>query len=115
MTPIFPRWRRYVLYLNVINILRSKAVSNPRLFFNPNSPHSIPQHPQPDPYHIKHVIHVFMFISYKDISSPLVAAVTSAAAVAVVTLAGTGVDVVVGGGAVAIRNTSDIPHFDLEI
>ena len=59
-----------------------------------------------------------MFISYKAISSPLVAAVTSAAAVAVasagaaVTLAGTGVEVVVGA-TVAIRNTSDITHFQL--
>ena len=59
-----------------------------------------------------------MFISYKAISSPLVAAVASAAAVAVtsagavVHLTGTGVEVVVGA-TVAIRNTSDIMHFRL--
>ena len=110
----FSYLHRYVLYLNVINILRSKAVSTPSPS-NPNSSHTIPQHPQPDLYHTKHVNHVFMFISYKAISSPLVAAVTFAAAVAVVTLAGTGVEVVMGergGATVSIRNTSDITHFD---
>ena len=58
-------------------------------------------------------------ITYKAISSPLVAAVASAAAVAVasaaavVPLAGVGVDVVVRA-TVAIRTTSDdITHFRL--
>ena len=59
-----------------------------------------------------------MFISYKAISSPLVAAVASAAVVAVasagavVPLAGAGVEVVVGA-TVAIRNTSDLTLFRL--
>ena len=64
--------------------------------YNPTTHH-------PHPYLTKHVNHVFMIISYKAISSPLVGALASAAAVAVasagavVTLAGTGVEVVVGG------------------
>ena len=56
--------------------------------------------PQPDLYHTKHVNHVYILQIY-IISSPLVAAVTSAAAVVVATFAWTGVpgvDVVVGGG-----------------
>ena len=62
--------------------------------YNPTTPH-------PHPYLTKHVNHVFMFISYKAISSPLVASVASAAAVAVVAcavvpLAGAGMKVVVG-------------------
>ena len=64
--------------------------------YNPTTSH-------PHPCLTKHVNHVFMFISYKAISSPLVVAVASAAGVAVasagaeVTLAETGVEVVVGG------------------
>ena len=57
-------------------------------------------------------------ITYKAISSPLVAAVASAAAVgvasaaAVVPLAGADVEVMVGA-TVAIRTTSDLMHFRL--
>ena len=113
---------RYVESLNVINIWRSKAVSTPS---NPNSPHTMPNHHHLQPYPANHIIHFFMFLSYcityKAISSPLVAAVASAAAVAVapaaavVPLAGAAVatataEVVVGAAAV-VSTTSDLTHF----
>ena len=89
----------------------------------------MPQNPHLHPYPANHVNHFFMFlfycITYKAISSPLVAAVASAAAVAVasaaavVHLAGAAVatatvEVVVGATA-AVSTTSDLTHFNLEI
>ena len=101
--------------LYVINIWRSKAVSTPSRPSTPILPIQSQNTPSP-PYLIKHVNHVIMFISYKAISSPLVAAVASAVAVAVasaaavVPLAGAGLEVAVGA-TVAIRTTSDLTHF----
>ena len=111
-------------------ILTICAISNIQLYRpppppNPNSPHTMPQHHHLHPYAANQVNHFFMFLSYcityKATSSPLVAAVASAAAVAVASaaavmpLAGAAVatataEVVVGATAV-VSITSDLTHF----
>ena len=115
--------RHYFCYLHPYFLsLTLCAISNMQLYRPPPlqpqiSPYN-PTTPHPHPYLTKHVNHVFMFISYKAISSPLVAAVASAAAVgvasaaAVVPLAGADVEVMVGA-TVVIRTTSDLTHFRL--
>ena len=45
LTPIFPRWRLYVLYLNVMCYLQLYRPPSPP--FNLTLPNSMPQHPTP--------------------------------------------------------------------